>query len=276
MQTEYRRYRKLIESLEIGTTQDELKSAGVQLAAAISRYHEDAHTVAERTNSEVQLTDEDARVLKACADLPAPAVRKAAMWFLCDTGPVDWDDVEGWIADPDVEVRETSCEAIAYGLNAIYCLCASDQDRCGRLFDAVFADNDRFSAMHVDCSCSVRFHGDRKDLEAAWRGTGLIIDLGRPYLTTPLAVGFLEDVMVHSDPPLHWNDPLVRSWIEGDSVQRKMALLAVVQWFGVQKPGQRELAKALSRDRSKVVSEYAMSLLTGKLMPDILAREWSD
>lgn len=261
MHTEFRRYRDLLKRIDLDATQDQLSSAATQLRDAIERYHIDLSAQSEQTGENIQLPQDDLRILHTCAEMPDPSVRHEAMFFLCDYGPITWEDIEGWATDPDAEAREAACEAIIYGMNAICNLCESDMERCGSLFDLVFPNEKRFWEVETDITCWILFHLDRECIESAWRGVGIVLDLDRPRFSEPLTVGFLETALAGPNARLTYDDPLVQAWLEGRSPQRKLALLAVAEWFGLATPGQKMIAKKLSRDSDKTIREAAKQVI---------------
>lgn len=188
---------------------------------------------------------------------------------------MEWGDLDSWVAHQRRHLREVPFISIAYGADAVCDLCESDIRHCALLFDKVFAGNSRFSDVDFNRTMNVGLSDSRELLEATWRGTGIMLDMGRRYVTTPITVGYLEEVLVYKHQPLLPDDPLLRSWIDGRSIERKMALLSVIQWFGMRKPGQLQIATALAADRNAVVRRVAWKFLNGEGVQDILSRWWA-
>lgn len=220
-------------------------------------------------NERLKLSDQDACLLSLYTSDENAKIRAVAVDILSQYGPVTWEDAERWLSDADSDVRGEAFSAIGLGWAALSDLCTSDLPRCAALFEASAELRDEVSVQS-----SLMCHGDEEWLDLMWSMLGRLLDLGRCKLNSNLICGPLEDILVHK-----WvtvDDPRLQAWLKGDSLERKMALLSVVQWFGMKEPWQRKIAEALAKDRNGIVSGTAKGLLAGRRVQDIQCRPWAD
>ncbi|MBI3945407.1 MAG: hypothetical protein HY321_05785 [Armatimonadetes bacterium] len=209
----------------------------------------------------------DSEHLLALASDSDADVRAWAVEELCREGPVTWESLEAWAADPDERVREGVWFAWQGSWQAAGRLGAADRERWAALVAAV--------AEHLGGMPYVDVLGAEglPWLEALWPHLGRLLDLGGRSLNSSIICGVLQDALVHGH--VRPGAPALDAWLNGRSVERKMALLSVVQWFGAHEGWQRAIVEALVRDRSPIVSSTARALLQGRPVPDIQAREWA-
>jgi len=217
-----------------------------------------------------ELSENDVAVLRRLASEDVPELRAAAVDILGDFGPVTWQDAETWTLDENEAVRQSAFFRISLSFYALARLCESDKRRCVELFAK---SAKRYGVFPVEgwSLCSEDDGGEW--VEAFWSCLGPLLDVGDAALNSNIICGVLEDILVHE--AIGVDDPRVQSWINGDSIERKMALLSVVQWFGMREPWQKKIAEALADDPASVVSSTTRSFLAGKPEPDIQTREWS-
>ncbi len=213
-------------------------------------------------------SESDAALLRQLAVHENPEIRAASVKILSSHGPVTWEDVERWLADVNACVRDVVWSQLMSSHNAVSDLPRTDPER----FVGVFAVYAR--ARHSVPSEAWYFAHDYQDFaDLLWSHLGPLLDEGNAELNSDIICGVLEDFLVYHR--VEVDGPQVQSWIRGDSVERKMALLSVVQWFGMKEPWQREIAEQLADDSSDVVSSTAKSFLAGQGVPDIQCRKWA-
>lgn len=215
-----------------------------------------------------ELLPRDAALLRRYAAEGATKLREAAIGILAEYGPVSWEDAERLTPDEDEEVREAAFFAIDSSYYAPAKLCATDKPRCAQMF---VTSAKRYGGFPVEAWTMCE---DDQWLDLMWSHLGPLLDLGDPELSSNIICGILEDILVYER--ITFGDPRLQSWIKGDSVERKMALLSVVQWFGMKKPWQRKIAEALTDDPAEVVSSTARRSVAGKPVPDIQMRGWAE
>jgi hypothetical protein len=196
--------------------------------------------------------------------------RAAAVAILGEHGPVTWEDAETWTQDEDDDVRDEAFFCIGSSQDALAQLCYQDKPRCVRIF---VESAKRYSQLSV-AARSLSMWTKESDVWADlfWEQLGLLLDRGDPQLSTNIICGVLEDFLVHGVVTV--DDPRLQDWITGDSVERKMALLRVVRWFGMKEPWQRAITEQLADAPEEVVSTTAKRFLAGKGVPDIQDRGW--
>lgn len=215
------------------------------------------------------LTPVDVEALRILAEDGNPGVRAPAVDFLCHRGPVAWEDLARWGLDPDGDVRQSVFWAMEHTTHAAGRLAEEDPERWAAL---VAASAERYGEMpEFGCGSFTDHHPAR--LAALWPHLGRLLDLGHQDLNSSIISGCLEDALAHG--AVRPGDAHLQAWIHGDSLERKMALLSVVQWFGLREEWQREIAEALSQDANPIVAETARTFLAGRGVPDIQSREWA-
>lgn len=225
---------------------------------------------------DLQLYDRDVDMLRLYALDSAPIVRAAAVDILAYYGPVTWEDAEQWMLDVSKNVRNTAFSHMDLSFTALAQLCMTDKPRCANLFAESARRNSEFS-MSI-----TRMYGDDEEwdedwgeewIDLIWSQLGPLLDIGNIMLNSSIICGILEDIL--RDQIITLEDPRLQAWIKGDSVERKMALLSVVQWFAMREPWQQDIAKALASDSNEIVSQTAKSFLANKPVKDIQNREWT-
>jgi hypothetical protein len=223
----------------------------------------------ELENERLTLSQRDVALLRTYASDESPKIRAVAVDILSEYGPVTWEDAERWTRDPDSDVRCEAFFAVSLSFMAISELCATDLPRCSALFEAsAKLCNDMPVEAYAMCDENEEW------VDLMWSMLGRLLDLGQDELSSNLICGLLEDILVYEC--VKFDDPRLQAWLKGDSVERKMALLSVVQWFGMKDPWQCRIAEALAKDGNKVVSGTAKSFLVGQGLPDIQCRSWAE
>lgn len=225
---------------------------GWVIEEAVQRYWD----ALKETDEDIPLGSEDIELLREYTRDPAYEVRAAAVKILCDYGPISWEDFETWMLDPDEHVREAIVFLVDFDMVAVGELCASDKPRCAAvLADAVEKRADSTAAYRL-----MRLSNeDREWLEATWPQVERLMDLGNPKIYMWLTCGYIEDAL--QDYNLGPDDPLVHSWLVGDSVQRKLSLLAVGVWMGLDKARLRDITEALAKDSDEAIAWIAKATL---------------
>ncbi len=222
---------------------------------------------AMRSDEEVSLSEDEVALLHQFIATDGPDVRAQAIEVLSEWGPVTWGDVERWLLDEDETVRDATSYQIDSD-SALSELCCSDRDRSAALFASSAVKYERLPITSTLCKFDMNW------VIPIFAQMGHLIDLGMPELNSQIICGPLEDFLVYDLVTI--DSSLLQSWIKGDSIERKMALLSVVQWFGAREPWQRQIAEQLSEDCNHTVSATAKNLLAGQPMCDIQCREWAE
>ena len=203
---------------------------------------------------DLPLPAEDVEVVRSYVGHEDSGIRAVLAKMLAQEGSITWEDLEAWLMDPDINVREETAFALSMSFFSAGSLCRTDKKRCAHL---LAASAERYHSLSVEAWSLSR--DDDEWLDAFWPEVERLLDLGDEDLYYNIVCGFLEDVLRyrHFGP----DDPHIKPWIESCSVERKMALLGVAGWLGINDPKLHGIADALVHDDSAEVSNTAKAIL---------------
>jgi hypothetical protein len=206
------------------------------------------------------LAQDDLDLLSEYAKDQYPDVRAVAVDFLASHGPCSWEDVEAWAKDPDEVVRENVLDRMDNSFWAAGKLCDKDKERCCDIVVSVIGTYVDYTAANL--MESLRSQGDEW-LELTWMAAEDILDLKRPELTLLLTCCYLEHVIPDSE----WGpeDMHIREWIEGDDAGRKIILLKIANYRGVDEGRMADLVYALQSDPNEQIAATAEGILAGRI-----------
>lgn len=209
-----------------------------------------------REEIERSLPKEDAEVLWEYSRHENPEVRAIAVSVLLQMRPVDWESLEMWLADPDEPVRQEADFALSVFSMSSGELSFTDKQAYAGLF-ALHAEHNHSFSIHASYLVQ-----DEEWLDAFWPEVERLLDLDDDQLRLGIECGLLENVLRCGG--LGSDDPHIKPWIEGTNTRRKMALLAVADWFSMiekEKTNLYDIAFLLSQDSNEEVSNKAKAIL---------------
>jgi hypothetical protein len=178
-----------------------------------------------------------------------------------------FEDLERWLLDPNEEIRNEAVFTVTTGgPTPLSRLVESDKRRFVSILGMAAELYEWMPLLFLS-------QMDYGWVDVFWDEMGRLLDLGKQHLNSVIICGELESLLC--DGKVAPGDAKLSGWINGDSIERKMALLSVVQWFGMREEWQRKITEALANDENEVVSSTARCFLCGKAVPDIQDRMWA-
>lgn len=205
--------------------------------------------------TDLPLPAEDIEVVRHYIGHEDPGIRAVLVKMLAQEGSITWEDLETWLMDPDINVREEIGFALSMSFFSAGSLCRNDKKRCAHL---LAASAERYHSLSVEAWSLSR--DDDEWLDAFWPEIEHLLDSEDWELCNNLTCGYIEDVLKYRN--FGPDDPHIKSWIEGESIARKMALLGVARWLGVEDPNLHAITNALTHDSSAEVSDVAKAIMT--------------
>jgi hypothetical protein len=198
------------------------------------------------------LAQDDLDLLRQFTKDSYPEVRAVAIEFLASHGPCSWLDLEVWAKDPDEVVRQNVLSRMDSSFWAAGKLCAKDKEQCSDIIVSVIGTYVDYAAANL--MDSLRTQGDEW-LELTWMAAEDILDLKRPELTLLLTCCYLEKLLPESE----WGpeDLHIREWIEGDDADRKIALLKIANYRGIDEGRMADVVDALQSDPNEQIAAMA-------------------
>lgn len=233
---------------EIGTSLLESERLHV-LEEADLRRREDGVGGAPLSESDIEVLYELSRDYDAL-------IRKLAITILSrEASSLTWDDIEGWLLDPDTKVRESAfVAALAEPVTAR--LCESDKQRFLNIVlkGAQLYDDGIFAMILRHLS---EKNEEWRDL--TWETANQLINVGEPFVFASLVTGYFEHVISGNN----WgpDDVHLRPWIEGTDTVRKGILLDVGAYLHLIGGKLREIVEALSHDPDEKIAQDAKVIL---------------
>lgn len=209
----------------------------------------------ENAPEDASLLPDDIEQLRQFLREGGPHLRKAVVAFLCDFGPVTWEDLETWALDPDKDVRNAAMFGMELSYKAATELCASDKPRCAALLAQVIE-------QHKDGYAGIVWSvlaGDDEWLAAIWPEVERLVDLNDDDIDLILQCGFVED-MLHHHHRMAPDDPRIVAWVKGKSRRRKQILLEIANWGRFEDPALVHIVEALMNDPDQEISLYATKM----------------
>lgn len=229
---------------------------------------DDLHAL-DDDDAEIPVHPEDSEVWRGYTQDTCAEVRALGVDLLCENGPVGWDDLETWTMDQDEKVRSSALFPMHYADSyEVGKLCDSDRPRCVSLLARVARQYDDYGAMRT---MSMLAEEDSEWLELTWRTADGILDSERPSLNTAVICSYLEHVI----PDNNWgpDDPHIKPWIAGYDPLRKMVLLKIANYWGLEEGRLHDITEALAGDSDPNTATTARGILDGTIKPLALWRD---
>jgi hypothetical protein len=226
-----------------------------ELEVAIQQAVKDGVSIGDR---QVCLAAEDIGLLRHYARDPSPQVRAVAIDYMTEYGPCSWEDLEQWSQDSDALVRQNVLSSMYSDLWSAGKLCTTNKQRCIDILSATIEN-------YVDSAAGNLMDNlrqiDDEWLELTWSTAESLLDLKKPDIALMLTCCYFEHVIPESG----WgSDHLnLRHWVEGDDSERKMILLKIANYMGLEEGRMRDLAEVLQSDPDPRIASIADGILNG-------------
>jgi hypothetical protein len=206
------------------------------------------------------ISSEDIALAKENARHFDPRVRAKAIGFLAKNGPCSWDDLRSWALDAEGEIRLQALYSIGSGMDAASYLCESDKAKCSGILAAAA---ERYADLQVGITMCKLAERDAEWLDLTWQIADQLVEHGSEDQRSAMMFGFLERLIPERD----WgpDDTHIRSWILSGGVQKKLLLLKIAAFRGLETGRMKEIVEEIARDRDPYIGSLAQGVLEGRV-----------
>lgn len=206
------------------------------------------------------MSSEDVESAKGHSRNPNPKVRGNWIRYLLENGPCTWDDLQTWTLDPVEEIRWQVLYAMGNDWDVAGYLCSSDKTRA---INILIEAATRYGDMQIGITMRELSEKDAQWLEVTWKAADRLLQGATPQLVSALECGYFEHVI----PDNNWGseDPHIRPWVAHGGNWRKLMLLRIAAYQGMNEGRLRDIILSLARDKDQEIASLAQGMLDGRL-----------